>query len=125
MKVAKLLRTLPSLTVLLSTVAAAQSFDMTVMADADGDGLVSLAEFKAFSAMKWRFLSQGRDSVTTSDAPPSLRPLLKGVNPGPNGRIDRDDVIAYAPVRYREIDTNKDGTVSVVELQTASDPKVR
>jgi hypothetical protein len=101
----------------LSSATFAAEFDPVVLADAEGDGLISKDEFTAYYALMWSFFAAGKSAVDVKQAHPVVRAMILGVIPKAEGTIARDEMLDAVPARYADADKNKDGVVTLDEMK--------
>ena len=102
--------------------AQAQDLDLMQYADADHDGKVTAAEFTAFSAQGWDFISMGAAKVKLSEVDPMFKGAFNGVKPDADGFVDKDAYMAAVPARFKAADKNGDGTLDAAELNASMGP---
>lgn len=102
---------------LLSVAPAFAQFDPVVLADAEGDGVVSQDEFTAYYALIWLLLTEGKPAVDVERSQPNLRAMILSVLPDARGTISRDEMLEAVPARYVDADKNDDGVVTLEEMK--------
>jgi hypothetical protein len=105
------------LAALLGPAPALAQFDVSSVADADGDGFIGRDEFTAFYALEWLVLAVGKTTVDVKQANPALRAVILSVLPTADGAVERDQLLDAAPNLYAEADKNRDGVVSSAEMK--------
>jgi hypothetical protein len=100
----------------------AQQMDLMQYADADGDGKVTLDEYKAFTQQGWTFFSQGADKVKVADLDPMAKGAFAGITPDAQGYVSQQAYLGSAPARFKAADKNNDGVLSAAELNASIQP---
>lgn len=106
---------------LLSSQALAQ-MDLFAMADANGDGKVTPAEFATFHENGWAFFSQGAATIKLADLPDFAKPSFKGVKPDANGEVNKDAYMAVTQDLFKAADKNGDGVLDRAEFEAMMGP---
>lgn len=91
--------------------------DFVMLADAEGDGLVSQDEFIAYYALFWELFAAGKSEVDVDQAAPLLRAAILGVLPRTSGRVGRDRLLDAVSAHYRHADKDEDGIVTMAEMR--------
>lgn len=100
------------------TPAQLAQFDLSVLADANGDGRITFDEFEAFRAQMWGILAPGADRIEPAKIPGSLKQLLAGI-PSAAGFIERETFLDASPKAFASIDTERRGYLTVQQLREA------
>lgn len=97
--------------------------------DADGDRVISIAEYRALQIARWPRIDRNADGYLTLDDFPRFaagraRALLAEVavlDTNEDGRISRDEFINGPAPLFHQADQNADGVLSRTELEAAAD----
>ena len=103
------MKAFPVILLLVSLPAQAQvqrTDDYLARMDADGDGRVSLAEYRIWMSYAFDAMDRNRDGVLTPDEQPG----------GKGKSITRAEHQQILAERFRKQDTNRDGFLSAREL---------
>ena len=90
--------------------------DLMQLADADGDGKVTLEEYQKFSESGWEYISGGADKVKVANLEQSAQMAFVGIMPDKDGYVTRKMYLDAVPARFKMLDTNKDGWLSADEI---------
>lgn len=91
--------------------------DFVMLADAEGDGVVSQDEFVAYYALIWELAAPGKPRVDLAAAHPLLRGAIDGIVERKPSAIGRDEYLDAAAAHHREADGDGDGQVSMAEMR--------
>ena len=100
----------------------AQDFDPMQFADTDKDGKVTPAEYEAFTAQGWDFISQGSDKVKLADVDPQFKAALNGDATDAEGFVTKAAHMAATPGRFKAADKNGDGFLDAAEIGATMKP---
>lgn len=93
-----------------------QPMDLMQLADANGDGKVTLEEYKAFTEQGWGFVSQGADKVKVADLDDQAKLAFFGLQPDAQGYVTHTMYTDAAPARFKLFDTDKNGSLNADEI---------
>ena len=93
-----------------------QQIDLMQLADANGDGKVTLEEYQAFTEQGWSYVSQGQDKVKLSDLDDQAKLAFFGIQPDAQGFVTHKMYLDAAPVRFKLFDTDKNGSLNADEI---------
>jgi Ca2+-binding EF-hand superfamily protein len=93
-----------------------QQIDLMQLADANGDGKVTLEEYQAFTEQGWDFVSQGADKVKISDLDDQAKLVFFGIQPDAQGYVTHKMYLDAAPARFKLFDTDKNGSLNADEI---------
>ena len=100
-----------------------QPTDLMPLADANGDGKVSLEEYQAFAAQGWDLVSQGAEKVKLTDLDPPTQRAFSGITVGADGYVTRKMYADTAAVRFKLLDTDRNGSLSADEINGRTQPQ--
>ena len=90
--------------------------------DTNGDGKVSLEEYKAAQAQGWMFIAMGADKIKVADVDPMFRGAFAGVPVDAQGYVTEAAWNGSAESRFKAADKNGDGFLSAEELMASMGP---
>lgn len=93
-----------------------QQIDLMQLADANGDGKVTLEEYQVFTKQGWGFVSQGEDKVKVADLDDQAKLAFFGIQPDAQGYVTHKMYLDAAPMRFKLFDTDKNGTLNADEI---------
>ncbi|HEY1125972.1 MAG TPA: hypothetical protein VGE65_10080 [Sphingobium sp.] len=93
-----------------------QAMDLMPLADANGDGKVTLEEYQAFTEQGWGFVSQGADKVKVADLDDQAKLAFFGIQPDAQGYVTHKMYSDAAPERFKLFDADKNGSLNADEL---------
>ena len=96
--------------------------------DADGDGVISIAEFRDLQTARWPRIDRNGDGFLSVDDFPRFaaaraRSVLAGatdLDADGDGRISRDEFVDGPAPLFLEVDRNADGVLTRTELEGAA-----
>ena len=95
-------------------------------ADADHDGTITRAEFKAYRAALFDRLDRNKDGVLTAEDRPRLASkrhgqpsMIERYDANKDGKVDRAEFVDGPTPLFDKIDSNGDGVISKAELEAA------
>lgn len=108
-----------ALALVTATPAIGQAFDFAEIADFDGDGRVTLAEYKSFAVTFFGILSPDGSPIAGAAVPPPFKGMFSAARPDPNGKISRAALLSSLPEKFRESDKGGKGWLSRQEMQSS------
>lgn len=90
--------------------------DVMPIADANDDGVVTLAEYRVFSEEGWERVSRGKDEVKLTDLDQMGRLGVLGIMPNAKGTITRNMYFGAIPARFAMLDLDGDGVLDSDEI---------
>ncbi len=100
-----------------------QQIDLMPLADANGDGKVTLEEYEAFAEQGWGLASQGMDKVKISDLDDQAKLGFVGIQPDAQGYVTHKMYVDAAPTRFKLFDTDKNGSLNADEINGRTQPQ--
>jgi hypothetical protein len=100
-----------------------QQIDLMPLADANGDGKVTLEEYEAFTEQGWGLASQGMDKVKISDLDDQAKLAFVGIQPDAQGYVTHKMYVDAAPTRFTLSDTDKNGSLNADEINGRTQPQ--
>lgn len=96
--------------------------------DVDGDGVISIAEYRALQIARWPRIDRNGDGYLTLEDFPRFaegraRRLLAGIaalDANGDGRISRDEFVNGPAPLFHRADRNADGVLTRPELEAAA-----
>jgi len=97
-----------------------QMVDVMSIADGNGDGVVTLEEYRTFSEQGWSIVAQGKDKVRLAELDQMAQLAFVGLVPDADGVITRQMYIKAIPGRFTMFDHNGDGLLDADEINGRS-----
>ena len=99
--------------------------------DADGDGVVTAAEYEASGVARFQRMDQNHDGVIDKAeiaqirqmmaermaAQPGRPDMLAGLDANDDGQITQAEVVAAQKARFKALDKNGDGKLDAAEIE--------
>lgn len=98
--------------------AAGQSFSTS---DLDKDGRIDRAEYQRRMVEVFYFADRNKDGVVTIEEIAAIETVdekaFKAADRDGNGKLSVNEFVAYRVIQFDEADTNKDGVLTVEEVE--------